>query len=92
MNNDRIDKSIQMAVNAIAILFCGVLIMAIVTYGIPMFAWMAIQAHDTGANIVGTFWMSAATGFAGLAIAFIGLLAYIMTAIWDNLKKVKNTW
>jgi hypothetical protein len=91
MNNDRINKNIRMMVIAMMIFIFGAIFMATVVYGIQLFAWMAVEAHDAGANIVGTFWMLAATGFAGAATLFIGALGYGILELWDGLKKVKNT-
>jgi len=91
MNNDRINKNIRMMVIAMMIFIFGAIFMATVVYGIQLFAWMAVEAHDAGANIVGTFWLLAATGFAGAATVFIGALGYGILELCDGLKKVKNT-
>jgi len=91
MPNSKIDKSIRMLTIAMVIGILTVGMMVSVVYGIRLFAWMAVEAHDAGANIVGTIWMVLATGFAGAVTLFIGALGFAVVEMWDGLKKVKST-
>lgn len=90
--NNKIEKNIRMMVIAMVAFILTAGMMVTVVYGIQLFAWMAVEAHDAGANIVGTIWMLMAVGFAGAVTLFIGALGFAVVELWDGLKKVKSTW